>query len=118
MSFVKETYQVFTRKQAGILYGATKRGELTMSDKQTNRMYSIVGQQRFTDEDAWQWYWRMQYAVQLFFAGELETVQQCIDGCDMQVVYDKLEELKEREAAEYAADHADDEDDWDWGWDD
>lgn len=114
MSFFKETYQVFTRKQAGILYGATKRGELAMSNKQTHRMYSIVGQQRFTDEDTWQWYWRMQYAVQLFFADELETAQQCIDGCDMQVVYDKIEELRERKAAEYAAAHADDEDDWDW----
>ena len=74
-------YAYFTRKQAGILYGATKRGTLAMSRKDIRRMYNLEGicfgnlnvaENNFIA--------RLQSAIDHMFAGRIEIAQAVLDG--------------------------------------
>lgn len=40
-------FNYFTRKQAGIIYAAIKRGEIKMAKRDVNRMYNLVGVRGF-----------------------------------------------------------------------
>ena len=74
-------YDYFTRKQAGILYGAVKRGELYMDPSDIRRMYNIV-------ELAWgmasydERHDRLRYesAIDHYMNGRLNIAQAVLDG--------------------------------------
>ena len=46
------SYSTFTKKQAGIVYAAIKRGELNASKATVNEMYALVGQNALSTEEA------------------------------------------------------------------
>ena len=74
-------YAYFTRKQAGILYGATKRGELAMSRKDIRRMYDLAeicfGNLSIAENN---FIGRLQAAIDHLFAGRTEMAQAELDG--------------------------------------
>lgn len=74
-------YAYFTRKQAGIIYGATKRGTLALDRKAIRRMYNLVecpfaamnaSEKRFVGS--------LQSAIDHLFAGRAEIAQAVLDG--------------------------------------
>jgi hypothetical protein len=74
-------YAYFTRKQAGILYGATKRGELAMSRKDIRRMYDLTeicfGNLSIAENN---FIGRLQAAIDHLFAARIEMAQAELDG--------------------------------------
>lgn len=66
-------YAYLTKKQAGIVYAAVKRGDVTMSAKQVRAMYDMVG-----DPEAS--YYHIAEAVSHIINGRFEMAQAELDG--------------------------------------
>lgn len=74
-------YEYFTDKQAGILYGAIKRGELLADDQTIRDMYSIVGMQLgWMGFDERRLYGKFSDALDHYLAGRIDIAQACLDG--------------------------------------
>lgn len=80
-------YAYFTRKQAGIIYGATKRGTLAVDRKAIRRMYNLVEcPYSCLSCDDNEFLCRMSEAIRHLFANRIELAQAEIDG---KTVYSK-----------------------------
>jgi hypothetical protein len=66
-------YAYLTKKQAGIVYAAMKRGDVTMSKKQVRDMYDMVGDPKAN-------YYHIDNAVGHIINGRLDMAQAEIDG--------------------------------------
>lgn len=74
-------YSYLTQKQAGIIYGAMKRGDIIMDAQHTKEMYDIVGVP-WSDMDVHdrQLSLHLSEAIEHIFAGRTSLAQACLDG--------------------------------------
>lgn len=76
-----EGYSYMTRKQAGIVYGAVKRGDLTLDRQHVREMYDLVGTP-WSDMDVRERsiFMHVGSAIDHLFAGRKELAQAELDG--------------------------------------
>lgn len=107
---MKYEYAYLTRKQAGIVYAATKRGDITMTKRAIGMMYDAVGCP-YADlrDDLRAVAVRADRAIGHLFEGRNDIAQAILDGRDVErrphvlghvhfeVTEDNLEEVQERD---------------------
>ena len=80
-------YAYFTRKQAGIIYSAAKRGTMNVDRKAINRMYNLVEcKYENLSYDERDFLCHMSEAIRHLFADRIELAQAEVDG---KTVYSK-----------------------------
>lgn len=103
-------YAYLTRKQAGIVYAATKSGDITMTKKAIGMMYDAVGCP-YVDlrDDLRAVAVRADRAIGHLFEGRTDIAQAILDGKDVcsrphvlghvhfEVTEDNVEEVRERD---------------------
>ena len=73
------SYSVFTKKQAGIVYAALKRGELNASKATISKMYDLVGRNSL-DNGELQMRGSFERCVGHIVEGRMELAQAELDG--------------------------------------
>lgn len=73
------SYSTFTKKQAGIVYAAIKRGELSASKKTISKMYDLVGK-NMLDYDEMVLRGSFERCVGHIVEGRIEFAQAELDG--------------------------------------
>lgn len=76
-------YSYFTKKQANIIYSAFKRGNVTLTKKQSKMLYDLIGRnERFSPMSMAERQARHSFedAVKCILDGKFELAQACIDG--------------------------------------
>ena len=74
-------FRYFTRKQAGCIYAAYKRGDLRMTRKQVNHMYNVVGDTEA--ESDCEFYSQI---LSFIFDKRLDLAQAMLDGKNVHMV--------------------------------
>lgn len=70
-------YSYFTRKQANILYAATKRGELTIDRRTMSAIYDLVGD---TSREVYAFRSKAEQAIGFLFKDRADLAQAVLDG--------------------------------------
>ena len=72
------SYDYFTRKQANILYGAVKRGQLDMNKKDINRMYNTIVETRHMNlsQDDRIFRGHLERAISHYLEGRIDLAQE------------------------------------------
>lgn len=95
-------YKQITRKQAGVIYRATKEGKIEMSQEQISAMYDLTAYNGYDDNGTKQaMNDRFQLAVEAVFDGDYEKAQKFVDqafGTIRKDEGEKAEEIKALEA--------------------
>ena len=73
------SYSVFTKKQAGIVYAAIKRGELSASKATVSKMYDLVGKNAL-DNDECQMRGSFERCVCHIIESRMDMAQAELDG--------------------------------------
>ena len=76
--------KTYSKKQAGVIYAAVKRGDVTMGKPAISIMYDMVGGVDVFNTSQLDGIDRVKYAVKnavdAIFAGDMELAQSCIDN--------------------------------------
>lgn len=76
--------KTYSKKQAGVVYAAVKRGDVIMSKTAISIMYDIVGGVDVFNTSQLDGIDRVKYAVKnavdAIFAGDMELAQSCVDN--------------------------------------